>query len=65
MPDDHHTIFAASERLDKVVLSFRQALSELDANDGQKFNLTATLAELDVVAQFLRSKKNHLAETQP
>lgn len=63
--DEQHVILAASERLDELVVRFRQHVKELDVDEHNKFALRVDQAMLEGVALYLRTQKTTIAETQP
>jgi len=65
MRNEHFAILATSERLDKVLLEFRQEIKDLDVDMDNKFGLSFALAQLEGVATYLRRKKADIAENQP
>jgi hypothetical protein len=63
--EDHHTIFKASEDLDKAFDELLNEVRELNLAPGLDNGVMVALQKIERVSRFLKRKANVIASTQP
>lgn len=65
MPEDHYTILAASENLDKALARTYDKVNSAKMSDIDRLEMSIHLGMIEGIAIFLRDRANIIAETQP